>query len=230
VTETVLGALNGRGVFMAVEAHGDSQALLVALQGAREGDETAFRLIYRAQNPVLLRYLSVLVGADAEDVASEAWLQISRDLRTFHGDWDGFRGWSVTIARHRALDHLRRHRRRPVAPAPVELFATELPAAHDTVEQVMEVIGTGRALRLIASLPREQGEAVMLRIVIGLDATSAGRILGRRAGAVRTAAYRGLRQLSRLLEREGEGTARAAGEGFDLSVTSAEASALKGVR
>ena len=215
---------------MAVEAHGDPQALVVALQGAREGDETAFRLIYRAQNPALLRYLSVLVGADAEDVASDAWLQIARDLRTFDGDWDGFRGWSATVARHRALDHLRRHRRRPVAAVPVEVFAADLPAAYDTVEQAMEMIGTGRAVRLIASLPREQAEAVMLRIVLGLDATSAGRILGRRAGAVRTAAYRGLRQLSRLLEPQAEGTARVAGKGFGRSVTSAEASALKGVR
>jgi RNA polymerase sigma-70 factor (ECF subfamily) len=36
----------------------------------------------------------------------------------------------------------------------------------------------------------------MLRAVVGLDANAAGRVLGKRAGAVRTAAYRGLRRLA----------------------------------
>jgi hypothetical protein len=71
------------------------------VRAAQAGDEEAFRLLYRAQHPALLRYLRVLVGDEAEDIASEAWLQISRDLRTFSGDWDGFRGWTATVARHR---------------------------------------------------------------------------------------------------------------------------------
>src|SRR5579885_3861705 len=51
-----------------------------ALRAAREdGDEGAFRVLYRAVQPGLLRYLRALVGEDAEDVASEAWLQIARD-------------------------------------------------------------------------------------------------------------------------------------------------------
>src|SRR5689334_16905803 len=133
------------------------------VQAAQRGDEAAFRAVYRAQHPALLRYLTVLVGADAEDVASEAWLQIARDLRSFSGDWDGFRGWSATIARHRAMDHLRRTRRRPVSAAPIELIAADLVAAQDTAEQVLESLGTDAAVALIATLPRDQAEAVMLR-------------------------------------------------------------------
>ena len=55
--------------------------------------------------------------------------------------------------------------------------------------------------RLIATLPPDQAEAVLLRVVVGLDAASAGRVLGKRPGAVRTAAHRGLRRLAELLER-----------------------------
>jgi RNA polymerase sigma-70 factor (ECF subfamily) len=185
------------------DTDGDAE-LTDALRQAQVGDEAAFRLVYRTQQPALLRYLAVLAGPDAEDVASEAWLQIARDLHKFHGDWDGFRGWSATIARHRAMDHLRRVRRRPVVPAPVELLAAELTAAQDTEEQAIETLGTDAAVALIATLPREQAEAVMLRVVLGLDAESAGKVLGKRAGAVRTAAYRGLRTLSRQLERAPE--------------------------
>ena len=178
----------------------DEDELAEQLRAAQAGDETAFRAVYRAQQPALLRYLTVLAGPDAEDVASEAWLQIARDLHKFRGDWDGFRGWAATIARHRAMDHLRRTRRRPVAAVPVEVAAADLAAAEDTAEEVLAALGTDAAVALIASLPRDQAEAVMLRAVVGLDAESAGKVLGKRAGAVRTAAYRGLRTLASRLD------------------------------
>jgi RNA polymerase sigma-70 factor (ECF subfamily) len=47
-----------------------------------------------------------------------------------------------------------------------------------------------------------EAEAVLLRAVLGLDAQTAGQVLGKRAGAVRTAAHRGLRTLARQLETE----------------------------
>ncbi|WP_328534331.1 RNA polymerase sigma factor [Micromonospora zamorensis] len=171
-----------------------------AVGAAQSGDEEAFRFLYRSLQPGLLRYLTALVGADAEDVASETWLQISRDLPSFTGG--EFRAWTVTIARNRAMDHLRRMRRRPSLPVPVQALA-DLASDADTAEGASETIGTETALALIATLPPREAEAVLLRAVIGLDAGSAGRVLGRRAGAVRTAAHRGLRRLAALLEREG---------------------------
>src|SRR5262249_34871076 len=53
---------------------------------AQQGDDEAFRGLYRAVQPGLLRYLRALVGEDAEDVASETWLQVARDLRAFRGN------------------------------------------------------------------------------------------------------------------------------------------------
>ncbi|HZE30968.1 MAG TPA: RNA polymerase sigma factor [Actinoallomurus sp.] len=170
-----------------------------AVLAAQHGDEDSFRVIYRAVQPGLLRYLRVLVGEDAEDVASEAWLHIARDLRSFQGDSDGFRGWAATIARHRALDHLRRQRRRPGPSVPIEQL-TDRPGDDDTAGSALEVLSTDTALALIARLPRDQAEAVLLRVVMGLDAKAAGRVLGKRPGAVRTAAYRGLRRLATFLE------------------------------
>jgi RNA polymerase sigma-70 factor (ECF subfamily) len=174
-----------------------------AVADAKHGDPDAFRRLYRDTQPRLLRYLGALVGDDAEDVASETWLQVARDLQDFHGDYDGFRGWVATIARHRALDHLRRRSRRPPAiPVPVEELP-DLTAADDTAARALDAVSTDAAVRLIATLPPDQAEAVLLRVVVGLDAESAGRVLGKRAGAVRTAAYRGLRTLARRLERAG---------------------------
>jgi RNA polymerase sigma-70 factor (ECF subfamily) len=197
-------ALNARG-----GARSDSgDDLSRELAAARAGDEQAFRVVYRTVAPGLLRYLRVLVGDDAEDVASETWLQIARDLATFGGDGEKFRGWAATVARHRALDHLRARRRRPVADVPVDALES-LAGGHDTAALALEAVSTEAAIALIATLPRDQAEAVLLRAVLGLDAEAAGRVLGKRAGAVRTAAHRGLRRLAEQLDTASRAQERA---------------------
>jgi RNA polymerase sigma-70 factor (ECF subfamily) len=182
------------------------------IQAAQRGDEEAFRGLYRATQPGLLRYLRVLVGDDAEDVASEAWLRIARDLGGFT-DNGTFRAWALTVARNRAMDHLRHQRRRPAVPTPVEQMP-EPAGTGDAGDQAAEMMGTDAAIALIATLPQEQAEAVLLRVVVGLDAPAAARVLDKRPGAVRTAAYRGLRRLAEHLDALGE---RAPGSPVSLS-------------
>ncbi|MEU6468912.1 RNA polymerase sigma factor [Streptomyces massasporeus] len=166
-----------------------------AVARAQQGDEAAFAVAYRFVQPGLLGYLRGLVGDDAEDVASDAWLEIARDLGRFRGDGAGFRGWTATIARHRALDHLRRQRVRPRSSA-LEQDVLDLPGPQSTHDQALEAISTEHALELVRGLPRDQAEAVLLRVVVGLDGPAAARVLGKRPGAVRTAAYRGLKRLA----------------------------------
>ncbi|MFF0790046.1 RNA polymerase sigma factor [Streptomyces spiralis] len=187
-----------------------------AVARAQDGDELAFAVAYRIVHPGLLGYLRGLVGDDAEDVASDAWLEITRDLGRFQGDGAGFRGWTATIARHRALDHLRRKRVRPRAGG-TEQDVLDLPAPHSTHDQVMESLSTERALELVRGLPRDQAEAVLLRIVVGLDGPAAARVLGKRPGAVRTATHRGLKRLARRL---------GLGDGADEGVTDGASRAL----
>ena len=185
--------------------------LAAAVADAQRGSPDAFRALYRDTQPRLLRYLHALVGQDAEDVAAETWLQVTRDLPGFAGDDDHFRGWTATIARHRALDHLRRAARRPPQVAvPAEDLAG-WPAADDTAQHAIDAVATDAALALIATLPPDQAEAVLLRAVLGLDAHTAGQVLGKRPGAVRTAAYRGLRTLARQLEQTEQRRRRRAG-------------------
>lgn len=178
---------------------GDDAELTAALGAAQDGDETAFRIVYRAVHPRLLGYVRTLVGEhDAEDVTSEAWLQIARDLGRFSGDADRFRGWTARIARNRALDHIRMRSRRPALGGD-ESELTGRPSAADTAGEAMESLSTGRTLELIAQLPQDQAEAVVLRVVVGLDAKTAAATLGKRPGAVRTAAHRGLKRLAELI-------------------------------
>ncbi|MEU1484140.1 RNA polymerase sigma factor [Streptomyces sp. NPDC005752] len=171
---------------------------------AQQGDEGAFETAYRLVHPGLLGYLRGLVGADADDVASDAWLEIARDLRRFRGDGTGFRGWTATIARHRALDHLRKQKRRPRTSL-IEEDVLDLPGSADTVDAVLESVSTKWAIAQISGLPPDQAEAVLLRVVVGLDGPAAARVLGKRPGAVRTAAHRGLRRLADQLTSAGRG-------------------------
>ncbi|MCX4724331.1 RNA polymerase sigma factor [Streptomyces sp. NPDC090052] len=178
---------------------GDDAELTTAVLAAQDGDEDAFRTVYRAVHPRLLGYVRTLVGdPDAEDVTSEAWLQIARDLQRFSGDADRFRGWAARIARNRALDHIRMRGRRPAGGGDESELVAE-PGDSDTAGEAIEALATGRTMRLIAQLPQDQAEAVVLRVVVGLDAKSAARALGKRPGAVRTAAHRGLKKLAELL-------------------------------
>ena len=171
-----------------------------ALDAARRGAADGVAVLWRELNPPLERYLGALVGQCAQDVASETWLQAARDLRDFRGDAAGFRVWLFRVGRNRAIDELRRagRQREDLLAEPGEYAG----AAPDAAAVAEERWGTDRAMALLARLPREQAEAVLLRSVAGLDANECGRILGKRPGAVRVAAMRGLRGLAALLDAE----------------------------
>ncbi|HEU5158334.1 MAG TPA: RNA polymerase sigma factor [Streptosporangiaceae bacterium] len=169
-----------------------------AIRAAQNGDEAAFRVLFRHLQPRLLRYLTGLVGPDAEDVAADAWLQIARDLGTFSGDADKLRGWASRIARNRAIDHMRYMNRRPVSNLQID-DVLDLVSAENVERSALDSLSTDKAIAMISGLPRDQAEAVLLRVVMGLDAATAAQVLGKRPGAVRTAAYRGLRNLAKRL-------------------------------
>ncbi|MEU4731707.1 sigma factor-like helix-turn-helix DNA-binding protein [Streptomyces sp. NPDC023588] len=248
------------------------------LAAARRGDDAAFLALFRAVQPGLLRYLTLLAGEEAGEVASGTWLRIARELGSFSGDYDAFRGWVSAVGRSRAMELPRPRRsglRRaaagqrgvgvgvagegipvqgppgvgiPVVGIPVVGIPVEGPLAEGPPDRLGSGDGEGaapvcaataEALALMAALPRVQAEAVLLRVVMDLDAQSAARVLGKRAGAVRRAAHRGLRTLARLLEQQtasrpggtgGAGAPRPRGRNFRRGVTPAAASTLKDTR
>jgi RNA polymerase sigma-70 factor (ECF subfamily) len=195
------GAAQSRRVRVTGDADAEAADSSTWLAGARAGDEVAFAALYRHAQPRLLRYAITLVGTDAEDITAETWLQVARDLHTFKGDLDAFRGWAARIVRNRSVDHLRAGARRPVRPVDIECLL-DRPGSSDTADEAVANISTAAAVALIAALPPDQAEAVVLRAVVGLDAKTAGKVLGKRAGAVRTAAHRGLRTLAQQLGEE----------------------------
>jgi RNA polymerase sigma-70 factor (ECF subfamily) len=168
-----------------------------ALRRARLGDESGFLELWRTLQPRLLRYLRVQCREGFEDVAGETWLQVVRDLAKFTGDADGFRAWLFTVARHRAIDAARAAAARPLTLVADVGDSPAHGAAASAESQALERVSTERALELVATLPPEQAEMVMLRVVAGLDVLAVAQIVGKTPGAVRVSVHRGLRALAR---------------------------------
>jgi RNA polymerase sigma-70 factor, ECF subfamily len=167
------------------------------LRRARSGDDSGFLELWRALQPRLLRYLRVQGGDGCEDIAAETWLQIVRDLPSFIGTADGFRGWLFTIARHRAIDAARSRAARPVVAFADVSTVAEAASAPSAESEAIERLSTQQALAMVALLPAEQAELVALRVIAGLDVAAVAQIVGKSPGAVRVSVHRGLRALSR---------------------------------
>lgn len=176
----------------------EDERFAAVLAAAAAGREEAFAELWREVNPSLVRYLRVGARDRSEDLASETWLQVARDLRRFSGTYTGFRAWVFAVARNRLIDHKRSPAGRvPVAPVTAGPDA----AAPDPADVVEERISTERALALIATLPPDQAEVIALRVVAGFGVADVARILRKRPGTVRVLAHRGLRALAARLDR-----------------------------
>lgn len=180
------------------------QAILAA---AQDGGEWAVATLYRWLHPALISFLRGRAGDDADDVASETWLAVARGLTTFSGDETAFRSWVFTVAHRRLIDHHRTAARRPATRSlgPVEGDGPDarldLPGGDDTAAAVeAALIGSEAVRRVVALLPPDQAEIVLLRVVADLPVEQVATITKRRPGTVRVLQHRALRRLADRLE------------------------------
>jgi RNA polymerase sigma-70 factor, ECF subfamily len=173
-------------------------SFVAVLTTAAGGDDRAFGILWRDLQPGLLRYLDALAPGAGEDLASETWLRVVGGLDRFTGDERAFRAWVFTVARHRAVDRWRRRARRHDELVPLEALL-DLAAPDDPAGAAVDAISSQAAVALIATLPPDQAEVVLLRVVAGLDVTEVAAITGKRPGNVRVLAHRALRRLAERL-------------------------------
>ena len=172
---------------------GPDDTLGDALRRAQAGHEDGFVVLWRTLQPPLLRYLTVRGEVAPDDIAADTWLHVVRDLSRFRGGPPEFRAWLFTIARNRAVDQGRARAARP------DVSVAELDAGETVPSAEVDALGemsTYAACRMVASLPTDQAEMVMLRVVVGLDVGQVARIVGKRPGTVRVAVHRALRTLA----------------------------------
>jgi RNA polymerase sigma-70 factor (ECF subfamily) len=165
------------------------------LAAGRAGEASGLTALYRDLHAPLLRYLRSQEPAEAEDLASEVWLDVARGLGRFSGDEQDFRRWLFAIGRRRLIDLRRRRGRRRTEPVPAEHL--ERPSHDDVAGAVADAMSAAQAVaRIAALLPPAQAEIVILRVVGGLGVDDVAAIVGKRPGTVRVIQHRALRRLA----------------------------------
>lgn len=197
---------DGRSPRLDQEAASGFAAVLAA---ARQGEPWALTTLFRELQPRLLRFLRARDASQAEDLASEVWLDVAGGLATFSGSEEGFRAWLFTIARRRLIDARRRAWRRPSDPYPTDRFHDDA-SPSDTAEQAIGSITAQDAVdRIAAMLPPDQADVVLLRVLGGLSVERVAEMLGKQPGAVRALQHRALRRMSRQLTPDAHGSPEA---------------------
>lgn len=140
----------------------------------------------------VLRLLRGMAGGAADDCFQETFLAALRAYPDFDGR--NGRAWIATIARRKALDHLRRaNRDRPVEPAalaeatPAETAAG--PADHELA-------------RAIRGLADGQRDAILLRYAADMSFRQIGEELDCTESAARRRVHDGLAHLRRRYKKE----------------------------
>lgn len=162
------------------------------LAAARAGEAWAVARLYEDLKGPVVTFARLRGARDPDDVTSETFLQVFRDLARFTGDESGFRAWVFTIARRRLLDEHRRSSRRV---REVRLTSGVDAAGGDTAEDAMAALGDARVRTLLDGLSVDQREIVLLRIVADLSLRDTAAVTGRSVGAVKILQHRALAAL-----------------------------------
>lgn len=168
------------------------------IRRAQDGDADALGHLWRTYQHLLLRYFRGKGMREPEDLASTVWVEVAAGLARFEGREPDFRRWLFTIAARRRIDDIRTTKRRAdrLEQSPPLPAAASAPSAGDEAERAAALDG---AIALVRSLPPDQAEAVLLRIVADLSVTEVAEAMGRSEGAVRVLVHRGLKRLAERL-------------------------------
>jgi RNA polymerase sigma-70 factor (ECF subfamily) len=159
-----------------------SRQLIVA---AKAGDKRAFAQLHARHAPMVHAILLTrLPPSDAEDQVQEVFLAAWKKLAQLD-DPDGFGGWLLAIARHRAVDVLRRRRR-------TEALQETLPDGRPSPRDVAEA---NHVLAAIQSLPEAYRETLVMRLVEGMSGPEIAEVTGLEPGSVRVNLHRGMQLL-----------------------------------
>jgi RNA polymerase sigma-70 factor, ECF subfamily len=188
-------------------ADDDQVALLVVRAQGR--DDLAFAELYILLFDRVYRYLCKAVKneQDAQEIAQDVFAKLLVVLPSYDATQGQFRVWLFSIARHMALDHLRKASRADTTDpramarhgARVSGVAT-LRERFDPADDVASIVD---------SLPEAQRRVVVLRFVFSLTATEIAEVVGTTADAVRHTQHRALRAIGSRLKGGSEHVAQA---------------------
>ncbi len=158
----------------------------------------AWERLYRNAYPRLFAYAVARAGTGAaEDLVNETMARAVAGIPRFKWDGGGFDAWLFGILRRVCLEYHRKNR--PVRTRYLDSWVDYAEPGEALEQQAEE-----EALRhAFAALDDSDRDILALRLISGLPADEVAKIVGKTAGAVRTAQSRALASL-RSLVRQGQ--------------------------
>lgn len=172
---------------------------IALLARVRDGDATALSDLYaRFGGPLYsLAYQVVRDAGAAEDVVQEVFMAVWRSAGRFDPTKGSPAGWLFSLARHKAIDLLRRET--TARSRSVDADLTLEPAAEDVEHEAWLGIRRDRTLQSLEALSDIQREAVELAFFAGLTHVEVAERLGIPLGTAKTRIRSGLLKLRELL-------------------------------
>ena len=150
-----------------------------------------FQQLLDAHGGDVFRFLVATVGAgEADDCYQETWIAALRAYPRLR-DSSNLRGWILTVAHRKALDHLRSARRRP---EPVG-DAVERVAGHDAGVKAQPRDGVPEVWTSVRALPAKQRTAIALRFLAGSSHAEIAAVMQTSEEAARRNVHEGLKRL-----------------------------------
>lgn len=171
------------------------------LAAARQGKTWAWESIYRdLYGPLHAFVQGSGMGSDAEDLLSETFLNIARDVHRFEGDEDRFRAWTFTIARRRMQDAWRaRGRAVPIADDTDPATASDERFFGDVETEALSDLSMMELRAVIRGLTALQRDVLMLRVVADMSIKDTAQVMQKSEGAVRVLQNRAVRAMREAL-------------------------------
>ncbi len=137
----------------------------------------------------------------AEDAVQEAFLGIWRNAGRYTQQRGSVRTWLVAFVHHRAVDTIRRQRRRPTSEWPeAEFFHPPSLIAPDPWRDVSAQLDAGSVRAALAMLPPAQRQALELAYFEGLTQTEVAARTNAPLGTVKSRMRLGLRSMRGFFE------------------------------
>jgi RNA polymerase sigma factor (sigma-70 family) len=193
-------------IFKDAESSNDlsDEALLNAIAN---GAVWAMESLYQRYSRILysLAYRLVADHQVAEDLLQDAFLAIWRRSTSYSPQTGAARSWLISILHHRAIDHLRRVRRRStLQEAPLEeLELDETTAFPDVWEDVWRSVQSSQVRAALMKIPAEQRLVIELAYFQGWTHTEIAEGVQIPLGTVKARLRLGLIHLKHALEQVG---------------------------
>jgi RNA polymerase sigma-70 factor (ECF subfamily) len=174
----------------------------------KQGDENAFKIIVTSwQDMVYNTAMGILQSAeDAEDVAQEVFVQVFESIHTFKGE-SKLSTWLYRITTSKALDHIRRKKRKKRFAFVQQLFGENNEViAHPPDFQHPGVLldnkENARALfKAIEKLPENQKIAFVLNKIEGLNYQEISEVMNTSVSSVESLLHRAKTNLRKWLQQ-----------------------------